>query len=118
MKNFLLTILISFLSLTNLVAQNGNGKLNNSTSTGKISGSLYDAQTNQIIEYGNIVLFQIKDSSMVNGTISDKLGKFEIDNIKFGMYYLKLSYIGYAGENLLIAYINLKHLKLILEKSF
>ena len=34
MKNFLLTILISFLSLTNLVAQNGNGRQNNSTSTG------------------------------------------------------------------------------------
>ena len=90
------TFLISF----NLFPQNPNGtKLKNgNVPTGKISGALIDAQTNQIIEYGNIVLFYSKDSSMATGTISDKQGKFVIDNIQFGMYYLKASYIGYAAK--------------------
>ena len=118
MKNLFLTILLSFTFLINIIAQNptGNGKQNNFTSTGKISGNLYDAQTNQIIEYGNIVLFQIKDSVMVTGTISDKMGKFEIDNIKFGMYYLKLSYIGYAEKYIDSIRVNPKSLNVDLGK--
>jgi len=116
MKNFLLTILISFLSLTNLVAQNGNGRQNNSTSTGKIFGSLYDAQTNQIIEYGNIVLYRIKDSSMVNGTITDKQGKFVLDNLQFGMYYIKTSFIGYATKFIDSIRVNPKSLEVDLGK--
>ena len=116
MKNFLLTILISFLSLTNLVAQNGNGRQNNSTSTGKIFGSLYDAQTNQIIEYGNIVLYRIKDSSMVNGTITDKQGKFVLDNLQFGMYYIKTSFIGYATKFIDSIRVNPKSLEVGLGK--
>jgi outer membrane receptor protein involved in Fe transport len=116
MKNFLLTILISFLSLTNLVAQNGNGRQNNSTPTGKIFGSLYDAQTNQIIEYGNIVLYRIKDSSMVNGTITDKQGKFVLDNLQFGMYYIKTSFIGYATKFIDSIRVNPKSLEVDLGK--
>ena len=100
MKYFLPAILMIFISLTNLFAQNpiGNGQKNGANTTGKIFGSLYDAQTNQIIEYGNIVLFQTKDSSMVTGTISNKEGKFILDNISFGMYYIKFSFIGYATK--------------------
>ena len=46
---------------SNILAQNPERKnnQNGSSPAGKISGYLIDAQTNQIIEYGNIVLFQI-----------------------------------------------------------
>lgn len=65
---------------------------------GRITGKLIDAQTNQIIEYGNVVLYGVKDSSMVNGTITDKDGKFKLENLPFGQYYIKVSYIGYATK--------------------
>jgi outer membrane receptor protein involved in Fe transport len=120
MKNLLFILLISITLLTNLFAQNPyrTGNQNNLNSTGKISGSLYDAQTNQIIEYGNIVLFQTKDSAMVTGTISDKQGKFELANIKFGMYYLKFSYIGYTVKFIDSIRVNPKTLSVDLGKIF
>lgn len=109
-----LTFLISF----NLFSQNPNGTKfkNGNMPAGKISGSLIDAQTNQIIEYGNIVLFYSKDSSMATGTISDKQGKFVVDNIQFGMYYLKASYIGYAAKFIDSIRINPKSLEVDLRK--
>ena len=95
---FLIILIISAVLTSNLFAQNSGGRNNQGGNmpTGKIIGALFDAQTNQIIEYGNIVLYLTKDSSMVNGTISDKDGKFKIENLQFGMYYVKASFIGYA----------------------
>ncbi len=62
---------------------------------GILTGQLIDNQTNQIIEYGNIILFSYRDSSMVTGTISDSQGKFILNKIPFGMYFLRASFIGY-----------------------
>ena len=103
---------------SNILAQNPERKnnQNGSAPTGKISGYLIDAQTNQIIEYGNVVLFLTKDSSMVNGTISDKEGKFTIDNLPFGMYYIKVSFIGYATKFIDSIRINPKSLEVDLGK--
>ena len=105
---------------SNILAQNPERKNNQNSSSpaGKISGYLIDAQTNQIIEYGNVVLFLTKDSSMVNGTISDKEGKFTIDNLPFGMYYIKVSFIGYATKFIDSIRVNPKSLEVDLGKIF
>ncbi len=105
---------------SNIFAQNPERKnnQNGSAPTGKISGYLIDAQTNQIIEYGNVVLFLTKDSTMVNGTISDKEGKFTIDNLPFGMYYIKASFIGYATKFIDSIRVNPKSLEVDLGKIF
>ena len=105
---------------SNILAQNPERKnnQNGSAPTGKISGYLIDAQTNQIIEYGNVVLFLTKDSTMVNGTISDKEGKFTIDNLPFGMYYIKASFIGYATKFIDSIRVNPKSLEVDLGKIF
>jgi len=63
--------------------------------SGSISGTLKDNETRHAIEYGNVVLFRVKDSVMVTGTISGNDGKFLLPKIPFGRYYLKLSFIGY-----------------------
>ncbi|RPI61154.1 MAG: carboxypeptidase-like regulatory domain-containing protein, partial [Ignavibacteriales bacterium] len=101
MKKSSLIILIFVVFISCSVTAQYSDKRNNqngNTAIARISGSLRDAQTNQIIEYGNVVLYLTKDSSMVNGTISDKEGKFKLENLQFGMYYLKASYIGYATK--------------------
>jgi len=111
-------LLIVALISCNLAAQYSDKRNNQSGNNpaGKISGSLFDAQTNQIIEYGNVVLYQTKDSSMVNGTISDKEGKFTLDNLQFGMYYLKASFIGYATKYIDSIRVNPKSLEVDLGK--
>ena len=98
-KNILI-IVITVLLAINIHSQNRQGNSNQSgiAPSGKITGLLIDETTNQVIEYGNLVLYQTKDSSMVNGTITDKQGKFILDNLQFGMYYIKASYIGYATK--------------------
>src|SRR5690606_20890181 len=73
-----------------------------------LSGQLIDNQTKQTIEYGNVILFSVRDSSMAAGTISDSEGRFLLNNIKPGMYYLRASFMGYS--DLMIATIRLKPL--------
>lgn len=99
-QNTIALLIVLFVISSNLFAQTTSQQMNRSgfASSGKISGSLIDAQTNQIVEYGNIVLFRSTDSTMVNGTITDKEGKFTLDKLSFGMYYLKASFIGYAAR--------------------
>jgi outer membrane receptor protein involved in Fe transport len=65
---------------------------------GILTGQLIDNQTKQIIEYGNVVLFSYRDSSMITGTISDSDGKFVLSKLPFGMYFLKISFIGYLDQ--------------------
>ncbi|HPN37325.1 MAG TPA: outer membrane beta-barrel family protein [Melioribacteraceae bacterium] len=65
---------------------------------GKISGYLFDANTSLPIEYGNIAVFSLKDSSLITGTVSSKSGFFEIENLKSGRYFCKASFIGYESK--------------------
>ena len=62
---------------------------------GVISGVLYDETTKERVEYGNVVLYRVKDSSMVTGTVTDTKGKFLLEKIAPGKYFLKASFIGY-----------------------
>lgn len=89
-------LLIAFLIFANLgFAQNRQGNFQGMQLNGKITGKIIDAQTKQIIEYCNVVLFSYRDSAMVNGTITDKEGKFTLSNLRPGFYFLRASYIGY-----------------------
>lgn len=98
--SFIKSIIAVFIVIGSIAfPQNQMGRNNpGAASNGKITGKLIDAQTNQIIEYGNVVLFSVKDSSMINGTITDKDGRFKLENLPYGQYYIKVSYIGYATK--------------------
>lgn len=72
---------------------------------GVVSGTLLDATTNDRVEYGSVVLFRSSDSTMVTGALSDTKGKFVIDKIKPGKYYIRVQFIGY--ENKIIPKVNI-----------
>lgn len=94
-------LLIAFLIFANLgFAQNRQGNFQGMQLNGKITGKIIDAQTKQIIEYCNVVLFSYRDSAMVNGTITDKEGKFTLSNLRPGFYFLRASYIGYDNRTI------------------
>lgn len=91
-----LSILIpALLSGQSTPGKSTHGKNNNGEGYGIISGALHDAATKEHVEYGNIILFRSADSSMVTGTISGAKGKFLIEKIQPGNYYLKIQFIGY-----------------------
>ncbi len=61
---------------------------------GKISGKVIDASTNTELQYVNVAILNKKDSSLVNGTITDEHGRFDLREA-YGKYLLRFSFIGY-----------------------
>ncbi len=101
MKLFSNALIISILSLSSLFSysQQNRPSGNNEQKPvpqGIVRGVVKDSKTNQGVEYANVVIFKTKDSSMVNGSITDKKGRFVIEKIPFGKYFAKVNFIGFA----------------------
>ncbi len=64
--------------------------------SGEISGKLIDNASGKPMEYGNISVYSIKDSSIAGGSISDVKGYFIVDKLKPGFYKVKIDFIGYG----------------------
>ena len=62
---------------------------------GAINGKVIDAETKKPIEYANVRLFSLKDSSLVTGTITSVDGLFSLKKIPVGEYYIEISFIGF-----------------------
>lgn len=62
---------------------------------GKITGTVQDAGTNGTIPYATVALYKKADSALVTGTVTDENGKFSIDKVPNGSYYLTIHFIGY-----------------------
>ena len=60
-----------------------------------ISGTAVDKISKQPIEFVTVVLLNKKDSATIKGTITDKKGKFSIEEITPGDYIIRYSFIGY-----------------------
>ena len=62
---------------------------------GKIEGYVFDKSSKSPLEYSNIVVFSLKDSSQINGTVTNSEGYFSLDIKRPGMYYIRFGFIGY-----------------------
>ena len=80
---------IFLLTINSLFAQ--QGKIT-------VSGIVVDKVFRQPIEFVTVVLLYKKDSTVIKGTITDKKGKFSIDEIPAGNYLLRYSFIGYEAS--------------------
>jgi len=65
---------------------------------GSITGQVYDADLSVPIEYANIVLRSLRDSSQVNGTVTDQSGRFALPGVRPGRYFIEVSFIGYRQK--------------------
>jgi outer membrane receptor protein involved in Fe transport len=68
--------------------------------TGFVKGMIHDSTSNGAIEYATVGLYREKDSSFVNGMITDPSGEFFIRGVPHGTYYLEVSFIGYTKRQL------------------
>lgn len=71
-----------------------------SKGTGKISGAVIDAETNQPVEFANVALIDPKTGKPVDGAVCDEKGKFTIHKIAEGTYAVAISFIGYETNTL------------------
>lgn len=92
--SIIITVLFTVSAVLPLKAQPGNRQQNTSGS-GIIIGTVKDSKTREGIEYANVVLYRSKDSSMVNGTVTDKKGHYRFEKLTNGSYYLKVNFIGF-----------------------
>ena len=60
--------------------------------SGSVLGTVADKETNEPVSFCNVVLMNSMDS-IINGTISDIEGKFQINGINNGNYYLSIQSI-------------------------
>jgi len=63
--------------------------------TGSISGVVKDGSDQTPMEFTRVALFSSKDSSLVDGTISNVDGSFKLDKLPMDVYYLDIKFIGY-----------------------
>ncbi len=66
-----------------------------SQNTVSISGLIKDFKTKEVLPFVTISLKNSKDSTLVQGTMSNEEGRFTLVNIKSGHYYAEIAFIGY-----------------------
>jgi hypothetical protein len=76
----------------------GGGRMPMDGGFGTLKGTIVDEGTNLPVEYANIILYKMRDSTMVTGGITDLKGNFSIDKVPFGKYYIDFKFIGYKNK--------------------
>ena len=61
---------------------------------GVVIGRVVDARSGENIEYATVALLTTSDSAIVNGTVTDASGRFQL-SAKNGKYLLRITFIGY-----------------------
>ncbi len=67
---------------------------------GTIKGIIADSLAKIPIEYASIALYRLPDSALVTGTISNASGRFEINAIPDGNYYLLINFMGFEKKRI------------------
>ena len=62
---------------------------------GIIEGTIIDAVTSDKIPFATIELMKDSSSTFIDATTSDTSGRFVFNEVQFGNYLLKISYLGY-----------------------
>lgn len=61
-----------------------------------VSGHVIDASSEEALPFVNVTLLSVKDSTLIDGTVTDEKGNFTIKGVKAnGSFILRLSFIGY-----------------------
>jgi outer membrane receptor protein involved in Fe transport len=86
------------------------------TKDGIVAGSIISKPANKPVEFVSISLFKANDNVSITGTMSDAEGKFFINQIPDGKYYVLANRIGYADVKSGTFTINSDHMKIDLGK--
>jgi outer membrane receptor protein involved in Fe transport len=90
--SFLFLILLS----VNSFAEDPVGEMKRGT----LKGFVFNSGANQPLEYATISVIRKKDNTIATGTITDETGFFKIKDMDFGMYQVKISFIGYKSKTI------------------
>jgi hypothetical protein len=94
MKRFFQKIILAGFWLASLMVLPGfavYGEADN----GSITGVIVDDSTTAPVSYASVALLSAADSSVLNGMITNDQGKFQFNDIPYGKYNLKVTFVGY-----------------------
>ncbi len=97
MKKLIIFILLFSISVLSVFAQRP-GFDPSKMKKGKITGIVKTEAGEQPLEYANIALYKLKDSSLVTGTVADPDGKYTMKELSFGRYYMEINFIGFKKK--------------------
>ena len=67
---------------------------------GGISGTVLSESTKKPLEFVNVVVLKVSDSTLVTGGVTDEKGKFQIENVPSGNYFIKYSMLGFGEKSI------------------
>ena len=98
MKDIKFLYIIIFISVLSAHGDDhGKHRHDKGKTTGcSINGTVLDSITTQPIEYASISVIDT-DGSVITGGVTDSDGKFKVQEIKPGVYDIKIEYMGYKS---------------------
>ena len=63
--------------------------------SGTVMGRVIDEENNEPLEFVSVAIYTAEDDKLVTGVVSDTQGKFELQGLTEGEYFLEVSFIGY-----------------------
>ncbi len=107
-KQFCISLILLLFVVECAFPQNktGNKGLNSNGPKGSVTGVIMDKKTNLPVEFANVIICKNSDSSMVTGGLTNSKGRFIIDNVPYGKYYVKVNFIGYGTKTVSNIIIN------------
>jgi iron complex outermembrane receptor protein len=64
---------------------------------GHIYGKVVDSQTKKGVEFASVALYTLRSDSLMGGQLTETNGDFSLENLPFGGYNLKITYLGYKA---------------------
>jgi outer membrane receptor protein involved in Fe transport len=89
-KKFIAVCCLSILCIVNVYSQKAV--------QGSITGIIVEESSGKPLEFAQVILKQAKDSTFVQGAVTDSKGKFIFDKIPSGAYRISYSFIGFENR--------------------
>ena len=102
------TCILVFIVLSNIIYPQQQIK----RGSGIISGKVLDADSKGPVEYANVIVYNPVDSSQVTGGITNTGGRFSLQGIPNGKYYVDVQFVGYKKKRIKDVTVQPAHLNI------
>ena len=88
-------LFVGMLIMSLFVCNTGNGQSKTS-----INGKIIDESTNQPLEYASVTVINPQTQKIINGSLADATGSFNIENMPLGIYNVTVDFIGHKQKTI------------------
>ena len=101
MKKYLLLSFIVLFQIQFLRAQRPDGiPPGQGEKIGELKGIISDKTSNSPMSFANVVLYKQRDSTLVDGAITNEKGAFSFSKLPYGRFYMMVQFIGYPPHRI------------------